>query len=572
MCAGGSIQGAVDMEQQHYHEPLLVVDNLTLKHQGAAATTTILRDVSLELRRGEILGLIGESGAGKSTLGNAVLGLLAPGFSQTGGSILFEGLALNELSDKQRMELRGRRISAIFQDHTASLDPLMSVGSQIVETIRALDDGLTSRQAKSRALELMQRVGIPDPALRFRHYPHQFSGGQRQRIVIAIALAGRPDIIVADEPTSALDATVQKQILALLRNLTDETEVSVMLVTHDMGVISEIADRVIVMRHGKVVEQGATSSILDMPAEVYTKDLLAAVPRLRLPPASSPTNDVPRSADPQANIVPQTKLDQNPILRVKDVTKTSAGRSFPWLRRGPQSPALRDVSIELVRGSITGIVGESGSGKSTIGRIVAGLETAGRGSLDLDGRQFDISLAGKKNGLLGQVQMIFQDPAMSLNPRMSIGAALEESVWFGSRGSPSDRQDVGEMMDRLGLPRSLLMSFPHQLSGGQKQRVCIARALLANPSIIVADEPTSALDVSVQADIVRLLKETVSERGVSMLFISHDLALVQDLCSEIYIFRDGVVEDAGSADFIFSKSQNPYTRRLIDARPGRFTH
>ncbi len=560
------------MEQQHHHEPLLVVNNLTLKHQGAAATTTILRDVSLELRRGEILGLIGESGAGKSTLGNAVLGLLAPGFSQTGGRILFEGLALNELSDKQRMELRGRRISAIFQDHTASLDPLMSVGSQIVETIRALDDGLTSRQAKSRALELMQRVGIPDPALRFRHYPHQFSGGQRQRIVIAIALAGRPDIIVADEPTSALDATIQKQILALLRNLTDETGVSVMLVTHDMGVISEIADRVIVMRHGKVVEQGATSSILDMPAEVYTKDLLAAVPRLRLPPASSPTNDVPRSADPQANIVPQTKLDQNPILRVKDVTKTYAGRSFPWLRRGPQSPALRDVSIELVRGSITGIVGESGSGKSTIGRIVAGLETAGRGSLDLNGRQFDISLAGKKNGLLGQIQMIFQDPAMSLNPRMSIGAALEESVWFGSRGSPSDRQDVGEMMDCLGLPRSLLLSFPHQLSGGQKQRVCIARALLANPSIIVADEPTSALDVSVQADIVRLLKETVSERGVSMLFISHDLALVQDLCSEIYIFRDGVVEDAGSADFIFSKSQNPYTRRLIDARPGRFTH
>ncbi|MEV4609476.1 ABC transporter ATP-binding protein [Neorhizobium sp. LMR1-1-1.1] len=560
------------MEQQHHHEPLLVVDNLALKHQGAAATTTILRDVSLELRRGEILGLIGESGAGKSSLGNAVLGLLAPGFSQTGGRILFEGLALNELSDKQRMELRGRRISAIFQDHTASLDPLMSVGSQIVETIRALDDGLTSRQAKSRALELMQRVGIPDPAIRFRHYPHQFSGGQRQRIVIAIALAGRPDIIVADEPTSALDATIQKQILALLRNLTDETGVSVMLVTHDMGVISEIADRVIVMRHGKVVEQGATSAILDMPADAYTKDLLAAVPRLRLPPASSPTNDVPRSADPQANIVPQTKLDQNPILRVKDVTKTYDGRSFPWLRRGPQSPALRDVSIELVRGSITGIVGESGSGKSTIGRIVAALETAGRGSLDLNGRQFDISLAGKKNGLLGQIQMIFQDPAMSLNPRMSIGAALEESVWFGSRGSPSDRQDVGEMMDRLGLPRSLLMSFPHQLSGGQKQRVCIARALLANPSIIVADEPTSALDVSVQADIVRLLKETVSERGVSMLFISHDLALVQDLCSEIYIFRDGVVEDAGSADFIFSKSQNPYTRRLIDARPGRFTH
>lgn len=560
------------MEQQEHHEPLLTVDDLTLKHQGTTAATTILRDVSLELRRGEILGLIGESGAGKSTLGNAVLGLLAPGFSQTGGRILFEGRAINELSDKQRMELRGRRISAIFQDHTASLDPLMSVGSQIVETIRALDDAATSRLAKSRALELMERVGISDPGTRFGHYPHQFSGGQRQRIVIAIALAGRPDIIVADEPTSALDATVQKQILALLRNLTDETGVSLILVTHDMGVISEIADRVVVMRHGKVVEHGGTSSILDTPAEAYTKDLLAAVPRLRLLPANSQTTDVPHSANPQTKVVPQAKLDRNPILRVKGVTKIYAGHNFPWLQRGPQSPALRDVSIELARGSITGIVGESGSGKSTMGRIVAGLETAGRGSLDFDGRQVDISLTGKKNGLLGQVQMIFQDPAMSLNPRMSIGAALEESVWFGSRGSPSDRQDIGEMMDRLGLPRSLLLSYPHQLSGGQKQRVCIARALLANPSIIVADEPTSALDVSVQADIVRLLKETVSERGVSMLFISHDLALVQDLCSEIYIFKDGAVEDAGSADFIFSKSQNQYTRRLIDARPGRFTH
>lgn len=560
------------MEQLHNNKPLLAIDNLTLKYQGAAAPTTILRDVSLELRKGEILGLIGESGAGKSTLGNAVLGLLAPGFSQTGGRILFQGRALDELSDRQRLELRGRRISAIFQDHTASLDPLMSVGSQIVETIRALDDALTSRQAKSLALQLMERVGIPDPALRFRHYPHQFSGGQRQRIVIAIALAGRPDIIVADEPTSALDATVQKQILALLRNLTDETGVSIILVTHDMGVISEIADRVVVMRHGKVVEQGETSSILDAPAEAYTKDLLSAVPRLRLFSTHSQGDDGPHPVDPQTEVGPYASLDPNPILRVKDVTKTYAGHSFPWLRRGPQSPALRDVSIELARGTITGIVGESGSGKSTMGRIVAGLETAGRGSLDFDGRPFDISLTGKRTGLLGHVQMIFQDTAMSLNPRMSIGAALEESVWFGSRGSPSGRQDVGEMMDRLGLRRPLLLSFPHQLSGGQKQRVCIARALLANPSIIVADEPTSALDVSVQADIVRLLKETVSERGVSMLFISHDLALVQDLCSAIYIFRDGIVEDAGTADFIFSKSQNPYTRRLIDARPGRFTH
>ncbi|SCX31476.1 dipeptide ABC transporter ATP-binding protein [Agrobacterium rosae] len=560
------------MEQDQNQSPLLVVSNLTLKHQLADTSTTILRDVSFELRAGEILGLIGESGAGKSTLGNAVLGLLAPGFSQTGGRILFRGQACDELSVKDKLAIRGRRISAIFQDHTASLDPLMSVGSQIVETIQALDGSLTARQARAHALDLMERVGIQNPADRYSQYPHQFSGGQRQRIVIAIALAGKPDIIVADEPTSALDATVQKQILALLRKLTEETGVSIILVTHDMGVISEIADRVVVMRHGKVVEQGATSSILDAPAEPYTRDLLAAVPRLRLSGVHQPPV-LSHGAEPAGDgIDPAGPVGPRSVLSVKGVTKTFARRSLPWLRSDRQSFALQDVTIEIERGAITGIVGESGSGKSTIGRIVAGLETANQGTLEIDGAGFDISRSGRKSGLLGQVQMIFQDPAMSLNPRMSIGSALEESLRSGNRGSKSYAQEVGELMDRLGLPKNLLKSFPHQLSGGQKQRVCIARALLTRPSIIVADEPTSALDVSVQAEIVSLLKETVRERGLSMLFISHDLALVQDLCHAIYIFKDGIVEDSGPTDFIFSRSDNPYTRRLIDARPLRFTH
>ena len=561
------------MEQDQKQSPLLVVSNLTLKHQRADTSTAILRDVSFELRAGEILGLIGESGAGKSTLGNAVLGLLAPGFSQTGGRILFRGQAFDEMNDKDRMTVRGRRISAIFQDHTASLDPLMCVGSQIVETIQALDRSLTVRQARAHALVLMERVGIQDPAGRYSQYPHQFSGGQRQRIVIAIALAGKPDIIVADEPTSALDATVQKQILALLRKLTEETGVSIILVTHDMGVISEIADRVVVMRHGKIVEQGVTSSILDAPAEPYTRDLLAAVPCLRLsrvhhqPPVLS--HDAEVDGD---RVNPVGLVGPRSALSIKGVTKTFARRSLPWLRSDRQSFALQDVTIEIKRGAITGIVGESGSGKSTIGRIVAGLETANRGTLEIDGAGFDISRSGRKSGLLGQVQMIFQDPAMSLNPRMSIDSALEESVRSGDRESNSYAHEVGELMDRLGLQKNLLKSFPHQLSGGQKQRVCIARALLARPSIIVADEPTSALDVSVQAEIVSLLKETVRERGLSMLFISHDLALVQDLCHAIYIFKDGIVEDSGPTDFIFSQSHNPYTRRLIDARPLRFTH
>lgn len=557
------------MRQDGTEEPLLVVSNLTLKYRGTTASPTILSDINLSLRRGEILGLIGESGAGKSTLGNAILGLLAPEFKRTDGRILFDGKSLDGMDESQRDALRGRRISAIFQDHTASLDPLMTVGAQLEETIRAA--GVSDREARTRAMDLLNRVGIPDPDDRYHNYPHQFSGGQRQRIVIAIALAGTPDIIVADEPTSALDATVQKQILSLLRDLVNETRVSVILVTHDMGVISEICDRVVVMKNGEIVEQGVTSAILDAPCENYTRSLLAAVPVLKMNSTVEQTETVGRVDDPRSEGA-TVESGATPILRVQGVTKTFAGQGLPWFRKKAGHFALQDVSVEMRHGEVTGIVGESGSGKSTMGRIIAGLETASKGALDIDGTHFDISLAGHRSGLLGQVQMIFQDPASSLNSRMRVGETLEESVRFGARGGEGQQPDVATMMDRLGLARALFARYPHQLSGGQKQRVCIARALLANPRIIVADEPTSALDVSVQAEIVTLLRENVVERGISMLFISHDLALVQALCSAIYIFRDGRVEDAGPSEFIFARSRNPYTRSLIDARPRRFTH
>jgi len=351
----------------------------------------------------------------------------------------------------------------------------------------------------------------------------------------------------------------------------NETRVSVILVTHDMGVISEVCDRVVVMQNGEIVEQGITSAILDAPCENYTRSLLAAVPVLKMNSSVEQTESVSEVDDPGSDSA-TVESGATPILRVQGVTKTFAGQGLPWFRKKTGHFALQDVSVQMRRGEVTGIVGESGSGKSTIGRIVAGLETASEGALDIDGTHFDISLAGRRSGLLGQVQMIFQDPASSLNPRMRVGETLDESVRFGARGQRAQQPDVATMMDRLGLARALLARYPHQLSGGQKQRVCIARALLANPRIIIADEPTSALDVSVQAEIVTLLRENVAERGISMLFISHDLALVQELCSSIYIFRDGRVEDAGPAEFIFARSRNPYTRRLIDARPRRFTH
>ncbi len=545
---------------------LLEVKNLGLRHLSASGPVTILQDVSFELGRGEILGVIGESGAGKSTLGSAVLGLLPPDFQRTSGTIEFDGQPLDVMDMKERSAIRGRRISAIFQDHTASLDPLMSIGAQIEETILAIDGSLSRRKARERALDLLARVGIQEPERRYGHYPHQFSGGQRQRVVIAIALAGSPDIIIADEPTSALDATVQKQILALLRTLVDETGVSIILVTHDMGVVSEITDRVLVMRKGQVVEQDRTATILDLPRNDYTRSLLAAVPRLQITASDAKVNG-------DRSVSPGEGEDDTMLLLAAGVSKSFSPQGFSWRpRRNEPKFALRDISIALPRGAIVGIVGESGSGKTTLGRILTGLDTASAGMVTIGGHEFHVSKSGRRTGLLGRVQMVFQDPAVSLNPRMTIGETLRESIRFGA-GARSD-DEAGEatgMMERLGLARSLLGRYPHQLSGGQKQRVCIARALLAKPEIIIADEPTSALDVSVQAEIVGLLKESIAEQGMTMIFISHDLAVVQKLCSSVYIFRDGRIEDFGPSDFIFSQSQNPYTRTLIEARPGRFT-
>lgn len=551
--------------------PLVEVSNLSLRHRSKFGQSMILSDVSFTLDRGKILGIIGESGAGKSTIGNAILGLLPPDIEQVSGAIAIDGMALAPLDSDFA---KRRRISAVFQDHTASLDPLMTVGAQITETVRAHNANLSSADARLRSLELLGRVGIPDPERRYGHFPHQFSGGQRQRAVIAMALAGSPDLIIADEPTSALDATVQKQILALLRALVDETGISIIIVTHDMGVVADVTDHVLVMCNGKVVEENDTASVIDKPAEDYTRDLLAAVPRLRLNSEGAGENShySPRGEEAAAAM----RGASNASLVVEGIGKSfvaSKLSSVVGRGRGSARFALSEISLTLPRGEITGIVGESGSGKTTFGRIVAGLETASTGTMLLEGRPYDVTRPGHRSGLLGQVQMIFQDPAVSLNPTMRIGEALRESLRFGaSAGDGGEKHSLDAMMERLGLPLGLLARYPHQLSGGQKQRVCIARALLARPQIIVADEPTSALDVSVQAQIIELLRETVLSQKLSMLFISHDLAVVQQLCRSVFIFRDGRIEDSGPCDDVFSNSRNPYTRSLIDARPRRFMH
>ncbi|OLP59633.1 peptide ABC transporter ATP-binding protein [Xaviernesmea oryzae] len=549
------------MTDAAFFAPLLEVRNLSLQYRSPGGPIPILHDISLYLKQGEVVGIIGESGAGKSTLGNAILGLLPPAFEQSDGTICISGMDLDRIDSRQGEALRRRRISAVFQDHTTSLDPLMSVGAQIAETIRAAEPTLCSEDVYRRVVALLKQVEIDDAERRFRDRPHQFSGGQRQRIVIAMALAGSPDLIVADEPTSALDATVQKQILALLRHLVEETGISILLVTHDMGVIAEIADRVVVMRHGHIAEQNAVSVVLDQPQNDYTRRLLAAVPKIRL------TGDSVDTSVADTISVPALAIGGHGI------TKTfPLGRSVLPLMNSRRKAALQDISFDLLPGAITGVVGESGSGKSTLGRIFAGLEQADAGTIRIGEEIVDASRSSRKTGLLGRVQMIFQDPSVSLNPRMTIEKALRESVRYGARATGNGSGSLGAMMDRVGLSRSLLARYPHQLSGGQKQRVAIARALLARPQIIVADEPTSALDVSVQAEILDLLKEIVAEQNVTVLFISHDLAVVQALCRFVYVLKAGQIADSGSSDFIFTRSQSPYTRSLIDARPRRFTH
>jgi peptide/nickel transport system ATP-binding protein len=555
-------------------ETVLTVENLTVVYPTPGRPLVAVDDVSLTVHRGEILGLVGESGAGKSTVGNAVARLIdSPGRIE-GGAIRLAGVGdLATFTERQMCAVRGRRIGMIFQDPLTALSPVMSVGAQLARAIR-LTSSLRGAAVRRRAIALLEEVGIPQPERRLRQYPHQFSGGMRQRVVIAIALAGDPGLLIADEPTTALDVSIQAEVLALIRGLAERHRAGVVLVTHDMAVISEVADRVAVMRYGRMVEAGPTAEVLSGPKADYTRALIAAVPRTdrRLDRFSLVDEAKSPSAAAAAWLAgggAHTAAAGTPIVTVDDVSVVfETGKALrPSARR--RLAAVDGVSLEIAPGETFGLVGESGSGKSTLARAICGLvrPTAGtiryrghdRDALDRDRRLLPIRLS---------MQMIFQDPFSSLHPRQRVGTLLSEPLRVNGLADGAQARKIAEgLLERVGLTAADARKLPHQFSGGQRQRICIARALATRPAFLVCDEPTSALDVSVQAQVLNLMKDLQAEFGLTILFISHDLAVVRQMCDRIAVMRQGRLCEVATADALFEAPRDDYTRHLLSRMP-----
>jgi peptide/nickel transport system ATP-binding protein len=563
--------------------PVLEVRGLTVEFPSRRGLVTAARDVDLAVARGEILGVVGESGAGKSTIGNAVMGLLEPPGRVAAGEVRLKGERIDTLGARAMRRIRGKRVAMIFQDPLTSLDPLQTVGDQIVETVLTHLLDMSEKQAWARAVELLDQVGIPDPETRVKQYPHQFSGGMRQRVVIALALCADPEVIIADEPTTALDVSIQAQILDLLRRLVREQGVGMILITHDMGVIADVTDRVTVMYRSRVVEEGATRKILGDPDHEYTRSLIAAVPRPdkrfeRFPlveyieAASTATRKIDirdhwlgrvRDFGPEAD--GDNALIEARHLKIRFYTHWSFLASK---RRYVQ--AVDDVSFEISPGEVFGLVGESGSGKSTVARIITGLFRPQSGQVFFAGSELT-ALGSRRdiNRYRRQMQMIFQDPFSSLNPRKRVSDIVAEPIRFHrlTDTRAETRRIVDDLLEHVGLGASAGRKYPHEFSGGQRQRISIARALATRPRFLICDEPTSALDVSIQAQILNLLKDLQEELGLTMLFISHDLPVIRQMCDRVAVMRDGQIVEVADTERLFEKPAHDYSRHLLDLMP-----
>jgi peptide/nickel transport system ATP-binding protein len=526
---------------------LLSIEGLTVALPKGGDRPHALRDVSLHLDPNEILCVVGESGSGKSMTASAVMGLLPEGVQAEAGRILFEGRDLLTMSEPEMRKLRGARIGMVFQEPMTALNPLRTIGSQIAEMFR-IHTSLSSAERDARVLALLEQVRIPEPASAAKAYPHELSGGQRQRAMIAMALALDPVLLICDEPTTALDVTTQAQILELIRDLQRRTGTAVLFITHDFGVVADIADRVAVMRYGEVVEQGSAAEVLNHPRHPYTRALVAAVPPLT-PPAAQPLAD-------------------EPVLRVEHLSKTYRKAGF-FGRNRRVTHAVRDVTLDLPRGGTLGIVGESGSGKSTLARCIVRLLDPEEGSIRIDGQdRLALSRAELRRDAR-RIQMVFQDPYASLNPRRKVGELVAQGPMVHGTPRAEAFARARELFELVGLDPAALDRFPHEFSGGQRQRIGLARALAMRPEVLVADEPVSALDVSVQAQVLKLLAELRARLGLSMIFITHDLRVAAQLCDRIVVMRQGEVVEHGATAEIFANPQHEYTRALFAAVPGQ---
>jgi len=557
---------------------LLEIVGLDVSFPSQQGTTYAVRDVSIDVKPGEVLGVVGESGAGKSTIGNAVINLLEPPGKITSGKVLFQGENISGLDDKEMRDIRGQKIGMIFQDPLTSLNPLMTIGAQLLETITKTTK-LAGNAAFKKAIELLEAVGIEQPALRFRAYPHEFSGGMRQRVVIALALAGDPDLIIADEPTTALDVSIQEQILELIRVLCRQRKLGVIIITHDIGVIANIADRVVVMYDGSVVETGKVRQILMAPKHQYTKSLIAAVPRGDIKFERFKSVDyieggkqAYKSIDVEQHWLGEKvrKNSADKAISIEGLNKDFVIKKAVFERNRVYLKAVKDVSFSVEEGESFGLVGESGSGKSTIARLIVGLSKVDSGSIKLFGQ--DVANKHKDQKVTAaqrDVQMIFQDPYSSLNARMRVQDIIAEPIrYYQTASSDSEAlQIVGDLLDHVGLGSTAMLKYPHEFSGGQRQRISIARALASRPKILICDEPTSALDVSVQAHILNLLKDLQDELRLTMLFISHDLPVIRQMCDRVAVMRHGAICEIATTDNLFDAPNHEYSKHLLNLMP-----
>ena len=529
-------------------EPVVVVDDLTVTFATDGGAVDAVRGVSIDVRPGEVLALVGESGSGKSVTARSMLRLM-PETATIGGAVLLDGTDVVSVGSQKLRELRGTAGAMVFQEPSTALNPVFTVGWQIAEGLRA-HGGVSKKQARATAIEYLRRVGIPDPETRVDHYPHQFSGGQKQRVVIASALALEPSVIIADEPTTALDVTVQAEILDLLRRCRDEFGAAIVIITHNMGVVADLADRVAVMYQGEVVEEAPVAELFGNPQADYTKRLLAAVPRLEA------STGVARRA-----IITE---DVEPVVQA-----TALEIEYPGRLGSPAFRAVKGVDLAIRPGEVLGLVGESGSGKTTIGRAMAGLTKVTGGSLRVLGQEMLGYRERDFKKLRKDIGFVFQDPATSFNPLLTIAECVAEPlIVHGAASSPrAARKQVDELMEAVQLPAAYGDRYPHELSGGQRQRASLARSLALRPKLLIADEPTSALDVSVQARVLELFLELQQDFGFASLFISHDLAVVGALSDRIAVLYRGDLVETGTTAEVLGAPKHPYTQRLLASLP-----